>query len=187
MGALVCCRWGEGKQARNLLQAEVFLGGWRRRVPRGPVEPGASEQEGQVVTGDRVSQPCSQGGSSYLTVHDGLLLLQLHFLLSCLGAQQSLEDGPFWKATLLLQGHLTIWGQSTGKAVSVEETVIRVPRLQGGGGGGSKGEPLDTGMALVAGTGSPTLSQQGHEDSTSGPGKCAQILGRHSRTLSSTQ
>lgn len=131
---------GQESKSRSL------RGGWRRRGPRGPMEPGASEQT------------CSRGGGSYLTVHNGLLFLQLDLFLSCLSTQQSLEDRPFRKATLLLQGHLTIWGQSTGKVVSIEEAVTTVPRLVGGGHG------------PYAGTGSPTLSQQGHKDSTSGPG-----------------
>lgn len=85
------------------------------------------------------------GTGAYLTIHNGLLLLHLHFLLSSLSTQQSLKDWPFWEATLLLQGCITIWGQSTGKVVSAEEVVVKVPGCREVG---------------VAGTGSPTLSQQ---------------------------
>lgn len=100
----MCCRWG-------------------RRASRG-----AFGEDGDSGDPERT---CSQGGGSYLTVHNGLLFLQLDLLLSCLSTQQSLQDRPFRKATLLLQGYLTIWGQSTGKVVSIEEAVTRVPRLGG--------------------------------------------------------
>lgn len=52
---------GRESESGSLLQAAVFLGGWRRRVPRGPMEPGGSEQEGQVVTGDRVRAALQPG------------------------------------------------------------------------------------------------------------------------------
>jgi hypothetical protein len=57
-------------------------------------------------TGSRVGQ------GSYLTVHNGLLLFQLHLLLPSLSTQQSLQDRPFREATFLLQGCLTVWGQA---------------------------------------------------------------------------
>lgn len=111
--------------------------GGSRRWGHGCAAGGAGEQVGEAFGEDGDSgdpeRTCSQGGGSYLTVHNGLLFLQLDLLLSCLSTQQSLKDWPFRKATLLLQGYLTIWGQSTGKVVSIEEAVTRVPRLWGGG------------------------------------------------------
>lgn len=98
---------GRGSKSGSLLQAEVF----REMETRGTQRPcGARWSQGESGL-----QP---GRGSYLTVHDGLLLLQLDLLLSCLSTQQSLEDRPFRKATLLLQGYLTIWGQSRESGVS---------------------------------------------------------------------
>lgn len=127
----MCCRWGGGASG-SLLQAEVF----REVETRGTQRPcGAGWSQGESGL-----QP---GRGSYLTVHDGLLLLQLDLLLSCLSTQQSLEDRPFRKAALLLQGYLTIWGQSTGKVVSAEEAVVRGPGCGG----------REENLVLVAGTG----------------------------------
>lgn len=135
---------GWESRSGSLLQAQVF---WEVGA-EGTQRP--SEQEGIVA------RASAAGQGSYLTVHNGLFLLQLHLLLSSLSTQQSLKDWPFREATLLLQGRLAIWGQSTGKGVSVEEAVAKVPRLRGEGQTWS----FQQGQAL------PHAANGGHKDST---------------------
>ena len=88
---------------------------------KGPRESGEISEQEQDGPGHRPVERAATApgwvgaGQSYLTVHNGLLLLQLYLLLPCLGTLESLKDWPLGEATLLLQWRFTVWGQDHGR------------------------------------------------------------------------